>query len=201
MRKRFVFLLSLLLFSCVVSAQGTVKEWKAIDNSFYSITIPADWVPFPPGEGDGIHPKERDGGPYHLCYLGWVSALNEMGGNAGPMLFIEGARRLDGKPLSIQTIDAEKMRANEPPLSRYAVRTELKGKPGQVRYQVAKETQMISVASGVSWYQCREFVLLQKGGAIVYWLKLIVGEQYYQSHPEFPRVIEKVLDSFVPKGN
>lgn len=39
----------------------------------------------------------------------------------------------------------------------------------------------------------------QKGGETVYWLLLIVGEQYYQQHPEIQPVIEKVLDSFRPK--
>lgn len=198
MKKLLICLISLAALSFTAFAQRTAAEWKTIDNSFYTLTIPADWTAFPPEESDGIHPEERNGGPYRLCYLGWVSALNEMGENAGPMLFIEGARRLDGKPLSIRTIDAEKMKANEPPLARHAVRTELKGKPGQLRYQITKESQMMSTA-GSSWYKSREFVLLQKGGETVYWLLLTVGEQYYRQHPEIQPVFEKVLDSFRPK--
>lgn len=171
--------------------------WKTIENDLYSISIPADWESFPPGEGDGIHPYERDGGPYHLYYIAWVAPEKRTRTEFlnAPSLSIESCYRLDGSSLSMETIEAWKMKAGEPPLARNAVRTELKARPGQKRYMVVKEGRTVSVG-GSGWHKDRSFSLIQKEGKLVHYLDLTVGEEYWQKHPEMHQFIAKVLDSF-----
>lgn len=190
-----LFLLALwpamLAFSPAFSQKKT--GWKTIDNDLYSLSIPADWAAFPPGERDGIHPLERDGGPYHLYYISWSAP------DKGPFLVIRSCYRLDGSDLSVETIVAEEKRTDEPPLGRNAVWTELKAPAGQKRCRVDKESRWVSVA-GSGWEELCEFHLFQKEGKRVHHLSLSIKKAYWQRHPEVRHTVAVVLDSFRVKN-
>ena len=173
---------------------GKTVSWKTISHELYSITIPDDWTGFPPERSRDTRPSERDGGPYHLYCMCWTAPGKGMGSRSAPFLYVESCYRLDGTPLSTEVIEGEKMRGS--PLSRNVVR--MKAKPGQKRYMVLKEDTMMGVG-GSSWYKQRSFCLIQQEGKLVHYLEFMVGEDYWQLHPELRHVAERVLDSFQVK--
>lgn len=55
-----LLLTTLLLAIAIHAASGQPEtDKRTVSNRLYTVSIPADWIPFPPGAGDGITPDER----------------------------------------------------------------------------------------------------------------------------------------------
>lgn len=190
--KSIILLLSILCVSLCSFANNDAKpEKRKISNELYSITIPSDWTPVQ-DIGDGIIPKERNGGPYHLYYIGWRAKRAEIIENT-MFFYIQSYRKLDGSPLSIKEVEDMNLAVNKTEYVRNAKLTDLKAKPGQRRYMVAKEE--LSIPRG--FRKCRNLCLIQKGLDVVHYLMISLSEDVYQKQPGVQKLINEILDSFV----
>lgn len=185
----------LLLTLCSFTLHSGPQRKRKISNKRYSITLPADWKPSQQSKGDGIIPEERtegDPGLYHLSWIHWNSTSKDFFKQIG--IYIQGHKRKDGTPLSINEIEKKDMRIHEA-IDKKAKRTDLKAKANQKRYMIVKEEMALSGNQRKNQH-VRNFCLIEKSkSGFVYLLNLSLREDVYQE-PGVPKMIQEILDSF-----
>lgn len=177
-----------LLTLCSFTHQREIK----ISNKLYSITLPSDWKPAPHIKGDGTVPIERtegEGGKYHLSSIQWGSASEDFYKRI--TIFIQGYKRKDGAPLSVNDIEKQDMKRHLN-LAKNAKKTDLKTKTNQRRYMIVKEEADLFGKH----HHIRNFCLIEKSKDAVYLVNLALEEDIYQK-PGVQKMINEILDSFM----
>ena len=194
-------LLTTLLLAIAIHAAsrqpGTDK--RTVSNRLYTVSIPADWIPFPPGAGDGITPDERTTRQeprIRIFTIHWHSPLDGNTPTDGYDFVVQSFRREDGQDIPLSEM-ARLIKLNSQPSAevKNVTQTPLEGKPGQERYLVEREGTVLSPA-GSNMRQERIYYLIQTTGKTAHLMQIYVTESFCQQHPEAEQAIEEVMDSF-----
>lgn len=199
MRHQIPTLLSIILLLSLCSftahSDSDPQGKRKISNKLYSITLPSDWKPAQQIKGDGTVPEERtekDPGLYHLSCIQWGSTSKDFFKRIS--LYIQGYKRKDGTPLSVNEIEKKDMRIHES-VGKNVKRTDLKTKANQRRYMIIKE-EMALFGNQRKYQPVRNFCLIEKSkSGSVYLLHLSLREDVYQE-PGVSKMINEILDSF-----
>lgn len=186
--KKYLCLLTLVMI-CLFAKAGD-KGWQKIENSFYSLELPAHWKPQEGMPGDGTKPGTRDARGFHLYYFAWqtpVKTKEEMSDCMG--IDIQTYEKIDKTPVSVREIEKAVI---IPP---FVSRKEITLPSGGLRIVVLKDSKEMD-GSTVRYHKC---YLLKKAGIGVHCVAISFREDLIKRKPDTEKDVKRILDSFTVK--
>lgn len=188
-RKKYFCLLVFGAFFVLIKAEDL--EWRKIENSLYTIELPAYWVPMPGMPGDGTKPGERDARGYHLHYFAWqtpVKSKEEIPYCMG--IEIQTYQKLDKTPLSVKDIEKIVVVPISP------VRNEICSLKDELHLVVLKDSREMDG----SIIKYRIYCWLKKVGIGVHCVQISLRNEFLEKKPETEKIIKRILNSFTVTG-
>lgn len=189
LKKNLCLLLGCLCCLCVAASEA---DWRKIENSLYSLELPASWVPMNGMPGDGTIPGEREVRGYHLHYFAWQTPVKSQEDIPDCMgIDIQTYQKTDKSPLSVKDIEEAVI------IPAFKTVKEISSSGDGLR--------------GVAWKDSKEmdgsivkyrvyYLLRQAGAGMVHCVQIDLRDERIKNKPDTEKVVKRILDSFTPKG-